>query len=96
MQEWRSHGLIDKLYNIVVFIRRSPQRRDTFRDLADDDDDARNLVFVADNVIRWNSVYLMIDRTLKKQQQIDTFVEAAVYETRNRKLPLNDKLTTKD
>ena len=51
---------------------------------------------VADNATRWNSVYLMIDRAIKKQTQIDRFIEYALLETGSKRLAYEDKLTAHD
>lgn len=74
LRAWRKHGPIGKLHNIVVFIRRSPQRREAFKRLADDSHEARNLMLIQDNATRWNSAYSMIERAMKKQQEIQLFV----------------------
>src|SRR5438876_8961117 len=94
---WRKHGLIGKLHNIVVFIRRSPQRREIFIDLADEDDLYTNLMLVLDNFTRWNSVYLIIDRSLSKRCQVFGFIafsrgEKEVY----KKVFVEDELTDED
>ena len=38
-EQWRRHGSIGKLHNIVRFVRSSPQRRDSFKAVAPEEDD---------------------------------------------------------
>ena len=96
LQEWRKNGPIGKLHNVVVFIRRSPQRQEFFQDFAEDGDECGDLVVVADNATRWNSVYLMVDRAIKKQTQIDRYIEYALLGTGSKRLAYEDKLTVED
>jgi len=74
---WRKRGPVGKLHNVVVFICRSPQRRQRFADIkglsSDDKSNMDHLNLVVDNATRWNSLYLMIDRALKLKNRIDSF-----------------------
>jgi hypothetical protein len=74
---WRKRGPVGKLHNVIVFICRSPQRRERFADIkglsTDDKSNFDHLNLVVDNATRWNSLYLMIDRALKLKDRIDTF-----------------------
>ena len=54
--EWRRFGCLGRLHNIIVFIQRSPQRRERFRELCD------SLNLHRDNKTRWNSWYTTIER----------------------------------
>jgi hypothetical protein len=97
LQAWRKRGPIGKLHNVVVFIRRSPQRRETFMDLAEAGDEFSDLMLVQDNATRWNSAYLMIDRALKKRANVEKFIENSVYESdKNKTVPVDDRLTNED
>jgi hAT family C-terminal dimerisation region len=69
---WQLCGPIGKLHYIVVFILKTPQRRQTFQ-AGNDDYDPTELVPKRDNSTRWNSVYRMIKRALQLRQQIDIF-----------------------
>ena len=58
---WRTRGPVGKLHNIVVFICRSPQRRERFADLSPEQKGAfDHLNLVVDNATRWNSLYSII------------------------------------
>lgn len=97
LQAWRRRGPIGKLHNVVVFIRRSPQRLDIFRELADAGDDFAELKMVQDNATRWNSAYDMIDRALKKRANVERFIESSIYEVnKNKIVPVEDRLTKGD
>jgi BED zinc finger len=53
-QQFRLLGPLGKLHNIVVYIRKSPQRTKSFRDIA-------GRMVPLDNRTRWNSWYQMLD-----------------------------------
>ncbi len=67
IQQWRQKGPLGKLYNIVVYIQRSTQRKANFRDLSN----SHNLV--QDNSTCWNSWYLMINAATKLKTAINLF-----------------------
>lgn len=96
LEAWRKRGPIGKLHNVVVFIKRSPQRQETFGEFAEDDDKYADLVLMQDNATRWNSSYKMIDRALKKRANIDKFIENSILEVGSKALPREDKLTNED
>jgi hypothetical protein len=97
LQAWRKKGPIGKLHNVVVFIRRSPQRQETFSELAEAGDKHADLALLQDNATRWNSAYLMIDRALKKRANVDKFIDNAIYEMQKSKtLSREDKLADED
>lgn len=77
LQLWRKRGPVGKLHNIVVFICRTPQRREKFKEIlhlsAEHIGEFDHLSLVADNATRWNSLYLMIERALKLRDRIDRF-----------------------
>jgi hypothetical protein len=103
LELWRQHGPVGKLHNIVVFIRRTPQRRELFikiSNLEEEDSifmlnhDTKNLQVVQDNNTRWNSTYKMLTRALQKRHEIDSFiakceVEREVY----KRVPKEDHLS---
>ncbi|EAQ84314.1 hypothetical protein CHGG_10718 [Chaetomium globosum CBS 148.51] len=89
LQEWRKSGPIGKLHFLVHHIRRSPQRRDLFSDIAKGklteeeqqefgailiDKDIAKLQLRSDNETRWHSVYHMIDRAIMLRDPLDYFV----------------------
>ena len=78
LQLWRKRGAVEKLHNIVTFIRRTPQRREAFENLISLDtlalDNFQNLQLVADNATRWNSLYRMIQRAIQLKNQVDYFL----------------------
>ena len=78
LQLWRKRGAVGKLHNIVLFIRRTPQRREAFEDIIQLDsafiEDFRALQLVADNATRWNSLYSMIQHALLLKNSIDLFM----------------------
>ena len=69
--EWLRFGCLGKLHNIIVYIQRSPQRRERFRDLAE------SLNLHRDNKTRWNSWYISIERACKPvvKQGLMTFCD---------------------
>jgi hypothetical protein len=74
---WRRRGPVGKLHNIIMFIRRSPQRIYAFRSICNNENwtatDWDDLDVLADNATRWNSLYKMVERALKLQARIDQF-----------------------
>ncbi|EAQ87078.1 hypothetical protein CHGG_08331 [Chaetomium globosum CBS 148.51] len=88
LEQWRKRGPIGKLHNIVHFVRRSPQRRDSFAEVmpgkltAEEveefgrilfDGDLSSLQLRPDNDTRWNSVFFMIERALLLRVPIEIF-----------------------
>jgi hypothetical protein len=83
--KWRSRGPIGKYHNIVVFIRASPQRRQSFKqsvhvviseakERGDPVDFTGELAVILDNSTRWNSTYQSIARGLKLRRAIQLFL----------------------
>lgn len=74
---WRKRGPVGKLHNIIIFITRSPQRRGKFAEIrglnSEEKGDFDHLNLVIDNATRWNSLYSMIERSLKLRDRIDHF-----------------------
>lgn len=106
LEAWRKQGPVGKLHNIVVFIRRSTQRRELFKRISnlelDDIDglllneDTKNLGVIQDNKTRWNSTYLMIIRALKKKDEIDTFIRYLDQGDPDKRVHREDHLSTED
>ncbi len=109
MRLWRQMGPVGKLHNLVKWVRSSPQRSEYFREVIQEavevGDDAIllheassfELQLLQNNDTRWNSTYLMIERALRKQQQIQTFLHANTSEINpNKRVPEDDTLTFED
>jgi hypothetical protein len=88
LSQWRKAGPIGKLHYLVHFIRRSPQRRKSFLEVAKGqlseeereefgsillDANTAKLQLQADNDTRWNSVYLMIERAMVLKDPLEVF-----------------------
>jgi len=81
LEAWRRKGSIGKLHNIVVFVRKSPQRMEEFlkvqcninTEASDVSTASLLLQVVEDNATRWNSTYNMIYRALQVKDAIDLF-----------------------
>jgi hypothetical protein len=77
LRAWRKRGPVGKLHNIVVFICRTPQRREKFKKIRHWEGDEKStfncLNLVVDNATRWNSLYLMIKRAIQLRDRINTF-----------------------
>jgi hypothetical protein len=69
---WQLCGPIGKLHYIVVFILRTPQRREAFKS-GGQEAEASDLVPKRDDSTRWNSIVLMIRRACKLVTQINLF-----------------------
>lgn len=69
---WQLCGPIGKLHYVVVFILRTPQRREAFKSGCNEVE-ATDLVPKRDNSTRWNSIVLMIRRACKLVAQINLF-----------------------
>ena len=74
---WRKRGPIGKLHNTVIFICRTPQRRERFEKIksftSSEGEDFDHLRLVINNATRWNSLYSMVDRALNLRERIDRF-----------------------
>ncbi|KAK5997555.1 Putative AC9 transposase-like protein [Cladobotryum mycophilum] len=107
LNHWRKKGPIGKLHNIVRFIRASPQRSAQFKKIVPEEHDhndfllhnasPREVELLLNNETRWNSTYLMIERAIEKQQQIQGFLGQNQLETdRKKRIPDEDILTIED
>jgi len=74
---WRKRGPVGKLHNVVMFICRTPQRREFFGKIKgftlEEGANFDHLNLVTDNATRWNSLYAMINRALKLRERIDSY-----------------------
>jgi hAT family C-terminal dimerisation region len=104
---WRKHGPIGKLHNFVIWVNRTPQRRELFIRISRLEeagfqwfllnDDTKDLNLRTDNATRWNSTYLMITRALQKRDEIDTFVARCERERETyKRVPAEDHLSSDD
>jgi hypothetical protein len=91
---WRRLGPVGKLHNTVVWIRRSPQRRALFLEIAREEIE---LMLVVDCATRWNSVFFMIERALKLRNSVELFQMRMLQEKEPYKRPNKaDILTAED
>lgn len=86
---WQLCGPIGKLHYTVVFILRTPQRRQAFKK-GSDECDATHLVPKRDNSTRWNSIFQMIKRALKLRAQINLFCSYTYKDDFNDEIRLNE------
>lgn len=73
VQLWQLCGPIGKLHYIVVYILKTPQRRQQFKAAGGENYEPTELMPKRDNSTRWNSVYCMIQRALKLRQPLNLF-----------------------
>jgi hypothetical protein len=107
LQHWRKKGPIGKLHNFVKWVRSTPQRSEYFKLIVKDEEansgyslaeeSTAELELVLNNETRWNSTYLMIERALKKQGDIEIFLIRNSYEQDpGKRIPAEDVLTPED
>ena len=99
LELWRKRGPIGKLHNVVVFIRRSPQRREEFKrlQLLDLLQEFEHLQALADNATSWNSTSDIIERALQLKDPIDLFISRQLAPQRTRERTLaDDRLLEED
>lgn len=74
-RRWRKAGSIGKTHNFVVFILRSPQRRQSFRSIQTNVLKwSHSIVPRVDNATRWSSVFLMINDVLNLREPIELYL----------------------
>jgi hypothetical protein len=101
---WRAKGPIGKLHNIAKFIRASPQRTEAFKRYAKELEDQYQisgestweLEVIQNNSTRWNSTYMMIDRAIKKRNELSSFILQLELAEPSWRLPAADALTADD
>ncbi|KAJ4175316.1 hypothetical protein NW754_16783 [Fusarium falciforme] len=107
LEHWRAKGPVGKLHNIVRFIRASPQRTEAFKAHAREQEEAdiyklaeestAELEVIQNNATRWNSTYMMIERALIKQSELNSFIQELGLEAdASRRVPTADILTSDD
>jgi hypothetical protein len=107
LEHWRAKGPVGKLHNIVKFIRASPQRTEAFKAHAREQEEAdvyklaeestAELEVIQNNATRWNSTYMMIERALTKQSELNGFIQELGLEAdASRRVPTADILTSDD
>ncbi|KAJ4177532.1 hypothetical protein NW767_015096, partial [Fusarium falciforme] len=107
LEHWRAKGPVEKLHNIVRFIRASPQRTEAFKAHAREQEEAdiyklaeestAELEFIQNNATRWNSTYMMIERALVKQSELNSFIQELGLEAdASRRVPTANILTSDD
>ncbi|KAJ0126955.1 Uncharacterized protein HZ326_29941 [Fusarium oxysporum f. sp. albedinis] len=107
LEDWRAKGPVGKLHNIVKFIRASPQRAEAFKAHAREQEEAdiyklaeestAELEEIQNNATRWNSTYMMIERALIKQSQLNSFIQELGLEAdASKRVPMADILTSDD
>ena len=89
MKLWQLCRPISKLYYTVVFILRTPQRRQAFK-RGSDECEATDLMPKRDNSTRWNSIYQMIKRAIKLRLQINLFCSYTYKDDFNNEIQLNE------
>jgi hypothetical protein len=107
LEHWRAKGPVGKLHNIVKFIRASPQRTEAFKAHAREQEEAdiyklaeestAELEVIQNNATRWNSTYMMIERALIKQSELNSFIQDLGLEAdASKRVPAADILTSDD
>ncbi|KAJ0131296.1 Uncharacterized protein HZ326_25613 [Fusarium oxysporum f. sp. albedinis] len=107
LEHWRAKGPVGKLHNIVKFIRASPQRTEAFRAHAREQEEVdtyklaeestAELEVIQNNATRWNSNYMMIERALVKQSELNSFIQELGLEAdASKRVPTADILTSDD
>ncbi|KAK2926842.1 Ribonuclease H-like superfamily [Fusarium oxysporum f. sp. vasinfectum] len=112
LREWRKRGPIEKLHNLVYWIRRNPQRRELFLSITSGkvdqsimaelgvwfvDDTLKGLMVKADNDTRWNSVNLIVHRALRLRDIIDVFCKLSLLDPKEEKrVSAEDVLSCED
>ncbi|KAG5764959.1 hypothetical protein H9Q72_006958 [Fusarium xylarioides] len=107
LEHWRAKGPVGRLHNIVKFIRASPQRTEAFKTHAREQEEVGSyklaeestaeLEVMQNNATRWNSTYMMIERALVKQSELNSFIQELGLEAdASKRVPTADILTSDD
>ena len=79
LQLWRKQGPLGKLHNIIVWIGRSPQRRDKFEDKVRQlHPESTSAALVHGNEPRWGGDYDELVRALLPREALEAFVSTAI------------------
>jgi hypothetical protein len=106
-EHWRKKGIVGKLRNIVKFIWASPQRTEAFKAHAREQEEAEGyklaeestaeLEVIQNNSTRWNSTYMMVERALLKQSELNSYIQDLGLEAEaSKRVPAADVLTSDD
>ena len=75
-KKWRAFGAVEKLHNVVKYIRESPQHREAYSIVRDElrkDAEKKFRVPVMDNDTRWGSVMDMVEYALENRVHLDKY-----------------------
>jgi hypothetical protein len=73
--KWRKIGPVGKAHNFVLFIHRSSQRRDAFREVQTVVLKwSHSIMPSMNNATRWNSFFLMINDMLNLREAVDLYI----------------------
>lgn len=78
LEIWRQKGPLGKLHNLIKYICYTPQRREKFQDICDEDGFGQklpDLMVICDNATQWGSACTMIERALQLRSHISLFCE---------------------
>lgn len=78
LEIWRQKGSFGKLHNLVKYICYTPQRRERFQAICDEDGSGQklqDLMIICDNATQWNSACAMIEGALELRNHISLFCE---------------------
>ncbi|KAF5698483.1 hat family dimerization, partial [Fusarium mundagurra] len=103
LEDWRQSSAIQRLHNLMSWIRRSPQRRERFLDLTygtlTEEEllefgqvlwnlrDLGGLMVKQDNDTRWNAFLASAERAMKLKDPIEVFQRALQERDAKRRLP---------
>jgi hypothetical protein len=99
LKAWRRFGPLGKLHNLIVWVRRSDQRKAFFLSLSRAGEKGAGLMLIQDNSTRWNSVYDSVARAMKKQNEVQMFIIRTSYPVERditKQMNEKDKLTVED
>ena len=96
LEDWRQSSAIQRLHNLMTWIRNSPQRREQFLDLTygklTEEEllefgqvlwslhDLGGLMVKQDNNTRWNSFLTSVERAMRLKDPIEVFQRRALQE----------------
>lgn len=78
LEIWRQKGSVGKLHNLIKFVCYTPQRREKFQDICNEDGSGQklqDLMVICDNATQWNSACAMIEIALELRSHISIFCE---------------------
>ena len=89
LETWRRKGPLGKLHNIIVWISRSPQRRDRFAERVKQSlgPSTKGLSLINGNSTRWEGDYDSLKRALKLRHPLEEFIALALGRKEDLDLP---------